>query len=365
MSKTSFVLKHILIGAVVCYTIYAVYLTRLQLPFGWRILSWGESVWLLASSFLVLTYLGIIATIDRRRNSESIFINILLSTGLVCAIMAQSYYPIPVAAAFVLCAVLVVFYSVKVMTHKLPAGGGSLDIIIRRMGKVVHMSRHLAATAVILCIALLFSVLIFGAGASYAPNIMPDHLVVPTDNSLIKTNYVSIRKINEPFWSGLSDREKLDVLQSVANVEATYLGLPGAISIKSGALPLKTAGEYCHKARTIEISRDFLQSSARDCLILVLKFSYLSYQHSLSEAYGAMDEQFRDLRLFGHIDVFYSEFSEYSMSADGHSLRTTLMLANMYAHTSVDEYFEIIENLRREFSDPLPYEWWHMPEEII
>ena len=161
------------------------------------------------------------------------------------------------------------------------------------------------SVAVMCCIALFFSVLLFGNGEINPPNVQPNHYVVATDNSLIKTNFDILRKINEPYWSSLNHDEKLDVLQCVVNTEVTYFGLPEALFLKSSILPPQTLGTYAHQTRTIKISRDHLENSpVRDIMITILHEVYHSYQHYQCEALSEIDVKYKDLRLFATIQKY-------------------------------------------------------------
>jgi hypothetical protein len=181
MSRTGFALRHLLIGAVVYHAICAAYLTRLQLPFSGRMLSWEDSVWLSVTIFAIQTLLCIYATIGSCRNSGSIFLNILLSAGPVFAIMAYQFYPIPIAIAFILCVALTAYYSARVLMLDIPDGMDYFDTLFRRIGSIVQLFRRLASFAVFLCIVLYCYVLLFGAGVQPAQDIRPGNRAAPTD----------------------------------------------------------------------------------------------------------------------------------------------------------------------------------------
>ena len=55
-------------------------------------------------------------------------------------------------------------------------------------------------------------------------------------------------------WSQLNTQEKLDVMQSVANIESHYLGLPNELNVSVVNLENGTLGSYVDGIHTIYIS---------------------------------------------------------------------------------------------------------------
>lgn len=282
------------------------------------------------------------------RKDESIYI---IPIGLVCAVMTYRFHPILVTIIFILWMILIINYTAMCLRRRVPAGENRSLIIRVRVHNIFHKSRRLMSFAVVFCLVLFYSVLIFGTGVATEPNVKPDNNVDYTDNSLIKTNYDTIKNINEPYWSNLSEKEKLDVLQCVINVEATYLGLPAAPFLKADTLNPNTLGTYTHQTKTITISREHLNSDAIEVLDTILHECYHSYQHSLCEAYAVVDDQYKDLRMFLIIQDYKLNFSEYSRNGEAYHSQIVEQTARWYASSSVDEYFERIAQIQGKTYD--------------
>ena len=108
MSRTSYVIKHLLFGASACWLYCHVLLSLIQIPFIGVTLSWDQSVWCCVLTCVTFISIGLISTIKTQRNTESLCDNILIPIGLVCAVMTFRFHPIPVIIIFGLWAALMI-----------------------------------------------------------------------------------------------------------------------------------------------------------------------------------------------------------------------------------------------------------------
>ena len=59
-------------------------------------------------------------------------------------------------------------------------------------------------------------------------------------------------------WAGLSENEKIAVLQKIADIEQVYLGLPDKMTVKSAELSEGILAEYMDSDRSINVDRENL-----------------------------------------------------------------------------------------------------------
>ena len=116
----------------------------------------------------------------------------------------------------------------------------------------------------------------------------------------ISNNIDTVLLLREEEWSQLTTQEKLDTLQTVANIEAHYLGLPNELNVGIANLGEYTLACYNDNTHTISIDLNHLENdSVYDVLDSCCHEAYHSYQHRLVEAYNAADENSKGLRIYG------------------------------------------------------------------
>lgn len=152
--------------------------------------------------------------------------------------------------------------------------------------------------------------------------------------------------LREEEWSRLTTQEKLDTLQTVANIEAHYLGLPNELNVGIANLGEYTFACYNDSTRTISIDLNHLENdSVYDVLDSCCHEAYHSYQHRLVEAYNAADENLKGLRIYKSATQYGQEFNNY---IDGdydfclYYYQNCEMDARDYAEEAVSDYYRRI-----------------------
>ena len=182
----------------------------------------------------------------------------------------------------------------------------------------------------------------------------PDNNVAYTDGSLIKTHIETLRLLDDSYWPDLSLQERLDIMQCVANIEATYLGLPETITVKTGELQEGVLGSYHHTGRIIKISTSYLMSEI-NCgysnLELLLHEIFHSYQYWLVAAYNTVDDRYKNLYLFEHIRDYEIELNPYNNVELSYFARIIELHANSFASYATSEYIYKIDALLAEYEE--------------
>ena len=190
-------------------------------------------------------------------------------------------------------------------------------------------------------------------------NIINSSIAATTNNqsnSLTSSNNSdTVRLLQEEEGNYLTTQEKLDALQTVANIEAHYLGLPNELNVGAANLGEYTLACYNDRTHTISIDLNHLENgSVYDVLDSCCHEAYHSYQHRLVEAYKSADEQMKGLRIYKPAIKYGEEFSDYS---DGdydycsYYYQDCEMDARDYAEDAVDDYYRRIEAYLNDISN--------------
>lgn len=168
----------------------------------------------------------------------------------------------------------------------------------------------------------------------------------------ISNNMKTILMLQEDEWIKLSTQEKLNVIQTVANIESYYLGLPNELNVGVVNLPEYTLAEYSDSTHTIYINLTHLENDqAQDILDSCCHEAFHAYQHRLVDAYNAAPDNTKNLRIYNKAALYVDEFNNY---VDGDEDFYTYYLqecesdAREYAEKAVEDYmsriYEYLEN---------------------
>lgn len=305
-----------------------------------KLILWGIT----GGSLIIL----ICVTWKKRRNFTELFLTLVFAYGLYALITYADHFKvfalISLAAAVALSVLLIV-----IAFSEPPKRSKRFSVYIRmRLRTVLLCTRTVSA----LCLAPFFA---FVAVISFLD--MP--LIKPTENVIdmpaiqeatISNNMTTVQLLNEEEWTRLSEQERLDVLQVIANIEAHYLGIPYTPTVEAAVLDTNTLGTYSHSERSIKVSIDSLKNgTAHDALKIVAHESYHSYQHCLVELF-LMNEEYQHLLLFSGIKEYADEFTHYKDGGTNtedfyeYYFQTVEIDARNYAVEAVSDYYSRISN---------------------
>lgn len=134
-----------------------------------------------------------------------------------------------------------------------------------------------------------------GANVLFGSSLLKSDVRPATKTNLseqtIANNMDTILLLQEDEWEKLSAQERLDVLQTVANIEQRYLGLPNELNVGVANLDADILGYYTDKTHEIIVSADsLLYDSPWEVLDTICHEAYHSYQYRLVEALNGADE---------------------------------------------------------------------------
>ena len=321
------------------------------LSYNFQFLYWEELLLFYHILLLpILAYVMIlnIAEIVKRgigRSADRILRSITISVVLLCAILNYSLYPTLSSAIFSLWIGLAIISLRISLTLKIPDGESKLKTVLKRISIVLGMrygsiSRNRLRRLMSLCLAYTF-----GTWFSICAEIQPNADVTPTDDSLVKTYFDSLKQLNDPQFDRLCAYDKLNVMQCIANIESTINQQSVAPTVVACFLSRDNNWHYAHETKTILICIDSLDADARKCLNSVLNGMY---HNSLCERYLYNVIWQRDPALLWLKAEYESNFAQSRKCGDMSYLNTLEANASKYATRSINEYFDRINSLQTE-----------------
>ena len=153
-------------------------------------------------------------------------------------------------------------------------------------------------------------------------------------------------------WENLSTHERIDVLQTICNIETHYLGLRDPVSVLGDNLSPTTLGAYSDSQKVILINLDHIENdNVEDVLSTLLHEIHHSYEHRLAEVFANVPSEYQDLRLFKDADHYSQEADHYINPRKDYCEYMSQHLeidCETYAELGVIEYYTRIEEWLEE-----------------
>ena len=124
---------------------------------------------------------------------------------------------------------------------------------------------------------------------------------------------------DENRWLGLSDREKVRILERLAGEQAASLGLRKHIDVKVVELEDNLAGQYDDRTRTIEIDAACFENYRPEKLAYVVCHEVRhAYQFALADAWMDLcaDSRYADRELFDVMEDCYDGLNNYCHASE-------------------------------------------------
>lgn len=177
----------------------------------------------------------------------------------------------------------------------------------------------------------------------------------PSEEMTLANNIDTVSRIRETVWPSLSSEERLETLQTIANIEAHYLGLPYILTVRVSRLESPVLAQYDDKTYTIRLDSDHFETDpARNVVDSVCHEACHAYQICLCKLYDSLDSCYQNLLLFDDVTRYHEEFSSYADgtdSAEDNYWQKCEQDARSYAGRAVKEYYSAIEWKERK-DDP-------------
>ena len=300
-----------------------------------------ESRIILLSVIVISCIMGIIFQMGNDRNGISVFFNLVFAYGIYTVIAYMNIRFRLVVICFVISAVLSIVYAVLILSRIIKNRKCIYRIILKRTIQAGVISKKLISSGLAIIMAII------GVNALFGSSILKPDVRPSTPNNIsdqtISNNIDKVLLLQDDIWAELTMRERLNVLQTIANIEQRYLGLPNELNVCAANLDEGTLGYYSDNTHEIVVSMDSLiYDSSWDVLDTVCHEAYHSYQHRIVEALYGADDKSRNLKLFRKAYSYANEFENYiNGEADfcSYYFQDCEYDAREYAESAVNDYY--------------------------
>ena len=310
-------------------------------------LTYNDSARLMAAIVLPGMVLGTAVTFTHRRNYASILCNLALSFGTYFLLSLWFIKRELLFGALAAAAAAAIAYTVWVMrTYIADRRAHRVCVSAKRcLAFSLLSSRALVSVVVaaVMILAMVNPTLGLPAMARYEPYTRTEAAAAPEDEATDCMDTLLL--LQEEEWAKLDADTRLDVLKTVADLEADYLGFP-KVSVVSTVLSEFSLGYYSHEDRLIMVNLSILsQSDARTVLFSLLHECYHAYQHTLVDLYRRLDADEQQLQVFREAAIYQQEFDNYISGTedfDAYSNQWCEIDSDFYADMAMDGYYDKI-----------------------
>ena len=122
-------------------------------------------------------------------------------------------------------------------------------------------------------------------------------------------------------WSAATEIEKIQGLQTMADIETTNLGLPDSLTVDVQSLKKTALACYHHKTHTIHFNSAYFNDTTNlTALNAVLHECYHAQQYSMIDTYDTLTEEQKKLSAFKYLEQYKTELANYEDGEEDYSL---------------------------------------------
>lgn len=337
LSKTDYILQ-----GLSCIPLIYIFYSKFLLRNIFR-LSLNQSRLCLWLIIVAIAVFGFIITWHKSRNMISLFVIVFLPFDLYTFVTwqktAQSLIVIVIVASFIASLVFLAL----VWNNKIGTGVRKKIIILRRL------KRSILGIVTIVTFCSSFVLLALGVSSVFHTILLsPSKSATVQEKSILNNSISTVCKFDEELWVECSTSERLDALQTVANIEASYLGLPHELTIEVDVLPETKLACYNDNTHIISISIDHIENdTATANLNSVLHEARHAMQYRLCDAYDSLDAEMQSLVVFRPIMELQAELSANYIEPEENYFKYYSQHcetdARDYAEQRSDSYYSEIE----------------------
>lgn len=229
------------------------------------------------------------------------------------------------------------------------------EIFIRRCCRCIYAAQLCITVGMVVIMAPMIINGVFGTSL-FKPQVKATTVYEPREQ-MVDHNIETLILLQPERWEMLSIEEKLDVLQTVANIEAGYLGLPNELNVRAANLTEPTQGRYEDNSYTINIDLEHLQNNESwEVLETCCHEAFHGYEYRLVDAYDSSDERMKNLRVFEPAITYSEEFNNYVTGNNADTWEDYYEQrcesdARSYAETMAENYYSEIYGYLDTHSD--------------
>ena len=292
-------------------------------------------------------------------------VSVLIPLGIFGAVCYAQVFPLLIRFSLLTALGLSAAYTCFLLCQKIPRKKRHYrrKILCNRLYRCLWVSLSLLAVSLSVVMAVLLANCLFNFSVLSA-SVKP---ISGTGEMDQRPDVEALPLLQEEQWQTLSARERLNVLQKVANTEAVYFGLPHELNVTAGNLEEDTCGTYRDDTHTICISLDYLmEESPREVLRTLYHESYHAFEHRMVDHYNALSPEEQKLLLYQQVAVYAREFQNYqdgTESFEGYYRQTCERDSRTYADSAVAVFYHVMGEDQQEPEEEAQEELELSPEQ--
>lgn len=263
--------------------------------------------------------LGILCNIKKDRNDFSVFFNIVTGYGLYTILtyfQIQRNLIITVLSITVSISIIIGCY---IMQRQIKRRNYFRKTIRSAIVTVVGATQRIMGLGFLVILIVAGGNFLFGSSiiqSSVKPSVTADSY-----NQLLSESAETIALLDEDSWSSITVQEKAGVLQKIANLERSNLGISNELNVCVANLEEEGLwGYYDDSTHEIVIDMDLLlNGSVQDALQCLLHEAFHSFEHRMVDLYEETDMSNKNLWIFRKANIYAEEFKYYNNGEDAYS----------------------------------------------
>lgn len=291
---------------------------------------------------VICAAVGFGATRRNRRNCSSVSYSLAIGFGIYTMFIQYRVHKALILAMLAIEIILTAAYIFMIVSKE----GEKTKTSVRRKRAedIIYGTYKLCGVCMMLMLILLWGNSVMNSDRSVGDVLTVDHY--DDMEQILNEKLGTISLLADERWDRMSDQEKLSVLQTVADLEQVYLGLPHTLTVGMEELEEGEWGCYEDKTHKIIINSERVANgSSWNVLLITLHEAYHALEHRCSEAYMALDEESRHLMPYRDAAAYVWELSHYidaDEDSDRYYMQKCEQHARRYGEIRREEYYEII-----------------------
>lgn len=342
-SKTEYIILHIVL--IICgWGAYNYYFFRFL-----EFKSYIEAKLILLGLVVFYAVTGIYMEMDDSRNETSLFMNLIAGFGTYTVVAFMRDWKRLIWSVLIICVLFSLGYALLISGCRIKNRAHFKKTMPDRMLRVFNAFRYT------LCNGLAFIMIIVGItnclGESWvkeqAVRVEAEYADIRSREYAIADKIHTISLLRDGVWEQLSVDGKLRVLQIVADIEASHLGLPHGLVVSVGKLDAMTVGQYNDRTHLITIDKDYLKNEKGSVILGVLLHECRhAYQSRIAELNLTLSGKTGKLLFFREAADFRKELSDYTSGDDDfgtYYFQHIEVDSRSYSSETVEVYFRYID----------------------
>lgn len=287
---------------------------------------------------------GILLERKKYRFAFNAAFNNIVGFGFYTAITYFDFFPHQIIIALMIASIISTAFFLLLLIAKKKETKIRNEVPRLKVAAIV-LTMHKILACCLAVLIIMIGINTVGGSTLVEPSVPPATMENISEQT-IENHLQELVVLGDGSWPTLDVREKMDVLQTVVNIERHYLGISNEVKVCVLDLEENTLGHYVDATQEITISTNSLINDSPWSLIdTICHEVYHCYQYRLIDVMNSADESCKNLQIFQTVRDYAKEFKNYKHGEDdieGYLFQECEIDASTYAYFEVDKYYEWI-----------------------